>query len=121
MIRKSFMLLLSQVCQARIFDFKRKFIEAAQKYLELSNFIADPEERSYSLAQAVTCAILANAGPQRARLLASLYKDERVQKVSAHLYQLLERVFLERLLEPKAVAAFAQTLKPHQLALLPDG
>jgi COP9 signalosome complex subunit 4 len=64
---------------------------------------------------------LANAGPQRARMLATLYKDERVEKLAPQLYQLLERVFLDRILDPKAVAAFAQTLKPHQLALLGDG
>ena len=31
------------------------------------------------------------------------------------------QVYLERILSQKEVEAFAKTLKPHQMALLPDG
>jgi hypothetical protein len=39
------------------------------------------ERRTLFLERAVTCAILASAGPQRSRMLATLYKDDRTHKL----------------------------------------
>jgi COP9 signalosome complex subunit 4 len=39
------------------------------------------ERRALFLERAVTCAILASAGPQRSRMLATLYKDDRTHKL----------------------------------------
>ena len=52
-----------KVCYARMLDYKRKFIEAAQRYNELSyrTIIADGE-RMESLRHALHCTILASAG-----------------------------------------------------------
>merc|ERR1711920_952038 len=61
-----------KVCYARILDAKRKFLEAASRFYQLSQ-----------LQMAVTCAVLAPAGPQRSRLLGTLYKDERSSKLSS--------------------------------------
>ncbi|KAK6115819.1 hypothetical protein DH2020_008088 [Rehmannia glutinosa] len=163
---------LATVCYARILDLKRKFLEAALRYYDISqiekrqigddckvfldNFSSphhhlihpcpsvtglfdksDPaEQRGYdlivtdircllmvfvenekpvpvhkideealeqALAAAVTCTILAAAGPRRSRVLATLYK-----------------VYLERILRKPEIDAFAEELKPHQKALLPD-
>ncbi|TPX46898.1 hypothetical protein SeMB42_g03530 [Synchytrium endobioticum] len=65
--------------QAKVLDFQRRFLQAAQRYFELSYTpeMAD-EERIDALTQAVICAVLAAAGPQRSRMLATLYKDDRV-------------------------------------------
>ncbi|KAJ1341451.1 hypothetical protein BSLG_003880 [Batrachochytrium salamandrivorans] len=61
-----------KACQARTLDFRRSFLQAASKYLELS-YVADihDSERTNALVQAVTCTVLAGAGPQRTRMLAS--------------------------------------------------
>lgn len=109
-------------CYVRILDSKRKFVEAAQRYYELSQMqnkqISD-EELQEALQAAVVCTILAKAGPQRSRILANLYKDERTH--SLELLPFMEKVYLERILRPDEVAAFSKQLKPHQMASLPDG
>ncbi|KAI3437752.1 hypothetical protein D9Q98_000200 [Chlorella vulgaris] len=116
-----------KTCYARILDSKRRFLEAATRYYELSQVgkrkIGDHEVSEDDLDQAllssIKCAILAAAGPQRSRILSTLYKDERCTKLM--LYPFLEKVYLERILRAAEVEAFAQGLSTHQLALLPDG
>jgi len=115
-----------KVCYARILDLKRKFLEAALRYYGISQIeqrqIGDEEIDENALEQAlsaaVTCTILAGAGPQRSRVLATLYKDERCSKLK--IYPILQKVFLERILRKPEIDAFAEELKPHQKALLPD-
>ncbi|KAG6608525.1 COP9 signalosome complex subunit 4, partial [Cucurbita argyrosperma subsp. sororia] len=115
-----------KVCYARILDLKRKFLEAALRYYDISQIekrqIGDEEINEEALEQAlsaaVTCTILAAAGPQRSRVLATLYKDERCSKLK--IYPILQKVYLERILRKPEIDAFAKELKPHQQALLPD-
>jgi len=117
-----------KTCYARILDAKRRFLEAALRYYELSSIgnktidgrTIDQEELEMSLRQAITCTILAAAGPQRSRMLATLYKDERSERLT-DLYPFLEKVYLERILRREEVEAFAKTLKEHQLAVTSDG
>ncbi|GJP55156.1 hypothetical protein CLOM_g14139 [Closterium sp. NIES-68] len=116
-----------KVCYARILDSKRKFLEAALKYYDLSQLDqrelggkqVDEGELEAVLNAAVTCTILAAAGPQRSRMLATLYKDERCSQLK--IYPILQKVYLERILRSPEVQAFAEELKPHQKALLADG
>ncbi|MQM13590.1 hypothetical protein Taro_046518 [Colocasia esculenta] len=71
-----------KVCYARILDLKRKFLEAALRYYDISQIEKrqygdeeiDEEALEQALTAAVTCTILAAAGPQRSRVLATLYK-----------------------------------------------
>ena len=63
---------------------------------------------------AVTCAVLAPAGPNRSRVLAALCRDERTSLLPTH--NILTKMFLDRILRPAEVKEFEQTLKPHQLA-----
>ncbi|KAG8389946.1 hypothetical protein BUALT_Bualt01G0032400 [Buddleja alternifolia] len=115
-----------KVCYARILDLKRKFLEAALRYYGISQIEKrqigdeeiDEEALEQALAAAVTCTILAAAGPQRSRVLATLYKDERCSKLK--IYPILQKVYLERILRKPEIDAFAEELKPHQKALLPD-
>ncbi|KAK4387528.1 COP9 signalosome complex subunit, partial [Sesamum angolense] len=115
-----------KVCYARILDLKRKFLEAALRYYDISQIEKrqigdeeiDEEALEQALAAAVTCTILAAAGPQRSRVLATLYKDERCSKLK--IYPILQKVYLERILRKPEIDAFAEELKPHQKALLPD-
>ncbi|CAM8980144.1 hypothetical protein QQ045_000782 [Rhodiola kirilowii] len=115
-----------KVCYARILDLKRKFLEAALRYYAISQIekrqigdeTIDEEALEQALSAAVTCTILAAAGPQRSRVLATLYKDERCLKLKV--YPILQKVYLERILRKPEIDAFAEELKPHQKALLPD-
>eukprot|EP00252_Welwitschia_mirabilis_P006340 TRINITY_DN17193_c0_g2_i1.p1 TRINITY_DN17193_c0_g2~~TRINITY_DN17193_c0_g2_i1.p1 ORF type:complete len:402 (+),score=73.31 TRINITY_DN17193_c0_g2_i1:71-1276(+) len=115
-----------KVCYARILDMKRRFLEAAVRYYEISQIekrqigdkLIDDGLLQQSLSAAVTCTILAAAGPQRSRMLATLYKDERCSKLKV--YPILQKVYLERILRKPEIDAFAEELKPHQKAYLPD-
>ncbi|BFG17829.1 hypothetical protein CerSpe_041030 [Prunus speciosa] len=115
-----------KVCYARVLDLKRRFLEAALRYYEFSQIEKrqigdeeiDEEALEQALSAAVTCTILAAAGPQRSRVLATLYKDERCSKLK--IYPILQKVYLERILRKPEIDAFSEELKPHQKALLPD-
>lgn len=111
-----------QVSYARILDAKRKFLDAAVRYYEFSQAKpeeVEPDDLMALLSKAVTCAILASAGPQRSRLLGTLYKDERV-KHSAHV-AILEKMYMEQLIRRPELVPFEQDLLPHQRAVLANG
>jgi len=106
-----------KICFSKVLDYKRKFLEASRNYYELLSQLGD-QDRIPALQAAVICAILAAAGPQRSRVLATLYKDERCSKLDS--FPILEKMYLERILRASEVAAFAQLLQPHQKAELKD-
>ena len=109
-----------QLSQARISDSQRNFLDASTSYLNISlETIIDEDERLQALSAAIVCAVLAPAGPKRARQLARLYKDDRAQQVEEH--AILEKIFLDRVLSPSEVKSFAEKLKPHQMAKTSDG
>jgi len=107
-----------KVCFARIMDYKRQFMKAAMRYYELSQIVGE-QDRLEALQHACICAILASAGPQRSRMLSTLFKDERTSKLEV--YPILEKMYLERILRKPEVEKFAKELKPHQMAVLSDG
>ncbi|BGP26256.1 COP9 signalosome complex subunit 4 [Rhodotorula toruloides] len=107
-----------KLCQARMFDYSRRFGEASSKYHELSYVTAlAEEERLQALGAAIVCAVLAPAGPVRSRLLASLYRDER--SAQSEFYPILSKMFLDQMIRPAEVEAFSSKLQTHQLAKLP--
>lgn len=111
-----------QVSYARILDAKRKFLDAALRYYEFSQSKpdqVDPDDLLALLDKAVTCAILASAGPQRSRLLGTLYKDERV-KNSEHV-AILEKMYMEQLIRRPELVQFDKSLLAHQKAVLANG
>jgi len=109
-----------KVCQGRVLDYKRKFIEAAQKYNELSYKTAiHDSERMTALRSATICAILASAGQQRSRMLATLYKDERSQQLPC--FNILEKMYLDRLIKRAELVEFESLLQTHQKATMADG
>ena len=131
-----------RVSHARILDAKRKFLDASIKYYSLSvnAFLssADEEEKEEAeesmhvveddvhqlLVCAVTCAVLAKAGPQRSRMLGTLYRDERVRRMGGvkkiH-WHVLRQMYTERLIKSSEVNDFEASLLPHQKATLADG
>ena len=124
-------ILYFKLCQARILDATRKFLDAATKYrIELPRLpvnlddlsfetLVDESERLQCLSAAITCAVLAPAGPRRSRILATLYKDDRAAQNLPTDHSILEKMHFLRLLAPSEVNDFASRLKPHQLAILP--
>jgi COP9 signalosome complex subunit 4 len=106
--------------QARILDSQRSFLEASNRYYDVSleTSVAE-DERLFSLSQSMTCAVLSPAGPQRAATLAKLYKDERSKQIEE--YGIMQKIFLNRLLTSAEVDAFSEKLAPHQKALTADG
>lgn len=109
-----------QLCQARILDARRQFLNAAQGYLEISHntFIAE-EERLHTLSMAIKCSALALAGPARSRMLRRLCQDERSSSLEE--YGILEKMYHNRVILPIEVENFAKGLMAHQLATTADG
>ncbi|MCJ1479274.1 hypothetical protein MMC13_007959 [Lambiella insularis] len=114
------LILMFQLSQARILDSRRKFLDASQAYHRFSLSLAVAEdERAFALSKAISCAVLAPAGPQRSRVLGKLFKDERAFQLDE--FGILEKMFLDRLISPTEVTNFAKKLAPHQLARTADG
>jgi len=112
--------IIYKVCQGRVLDYKRKFIEAASRYNELSYKTAiHDSERLTALKNATICTILAAAGQPRSRMLATLYKDERCQQLSC--FNILEKMYLDRLIKRTELTEFETLLQAHQKAITADG
>jgi COP9 signalosome complex subunit 4 len=73
----------------------------------------------HALGEAITCAILAPAGPQRSRLIGTLMKDERSSACT--FFGILERMHNMRIVKNAQVKLFQEGLKPHQLATDREG
>ncbi|WWC92001.1 uncharacterized protein L201_006955 [Kwoniella dendrophila CBS 6074] len=112
-----------RLSQARLFDFSARFNEAAQRYHEVSfdSAIAE-EDRLQMLKAAVTTSILAPAGPQRSRVLASLNRDDRVHtSLSPSLATMLRKMLLEYIVRAEEVKEFEAGLEEHQRAKVEGG
>jgi COP9 signalosome complex subunit 4 len=118
-----------RVAFARVQDSNRKFLEAARCYYDVSaiqNHMVDKGDLLQLLGKAVTCAVLAKSGPQRTRILALLYKDDRLEQLSTLANfsshpALLEKMYKEQLLQPQELRAFESSLALHQKAMGQDG
>lgn len=111
-----------KACHARLLDAKREFLQAARAYYALSqegHQGVDESDLMQLLQNAVVCTILAKAGPQRSRLLATLYKDERTANLPT--FEILEKMFMDRILRKPEVRKFGDTIQDHQKALLSSG
>jgi COP9 signalosome complex subunit 4 len=111
-----------KVCHARILDCKKDFLQAARNYYFLSQegkFGVLESDLLQLLQCSITCAILAKAGPQRSRLLATLYADER----ACHLenYDMLTKLFMQRIIRKPDMEKFSEKLQDHHKALLSSG
>lgn len=73
-----------------------------------------------ALSSAVTCAVLAPPSPARARVLASLSRDDRAS-TALPLSPVLRKVAATRLLRTPDVAALEAGLAPHHRAVGVDG
>lgn len=109
-----------KLCYAEFLDYKRKYLEAAQRYIEISHkCLISEEERFEVLNNAILCTMLAGAGQRRSRMLANLYKDERCQQLPS--FKILEKMYLEKIIKHADLQMFATLIKPHQQAITSDG
>jgi COP9 signalosome complex subunit 4 len=112
--------ILYKVCYARVLDYRRKFIESAQRYNELSyRSEVDEEERLVALKKALICTVLASAGQQRSRMLATLFKDERCQQLP--MFNILSKMYMDRIIKRTELQEFEALLMDHQKAKTADG
>ena len=118
----SLLLMSFKLCYARVLDSERRFLEAAQRYLELSHAPPDlvsPSDALTSLQHAVTCAILAKPSPSRTRILSLLYQDERSAQLPHAV--LLSTVYRGAVVPHAQVQAFEAMLAEHQKAVTSAG
>jgi len=103
--------------QARVLDCERRFLDAAMRYMELAQSgsgIVSEDDLLKTLENAVTCAILAAPSPSRSRVLAMLISDQRSETLRN--YNLLEKMFKERIVRSNEVEIFQKMLQTHQNA-----
>jgi len=93
-LSRSLALSLEQVGKATILQIMG---EAATRQENLEEMIE--KQNIEALDKAAVCAILAPAGPERSRILAMLYKDERTQKIKN--FTMMEKIYMERVVKPK--------------------
>jgi len=106
-----------KTCYARVADSERKFLDASMRYIELAQTgasIVSESDLLQTLEYAVTCAILAAPSSNRSRVLAMLISDERSKNLRN--YNLLEKMFRERIVRNNEVEVFQKLLQPHQNA-----
>jgi COP9 signalosome complex subunit 4 len=77
-------------CFAQIQDSNKEFLKASRLYYELSHRLLESEQEG-ALKSSMICAILSRAGPQRSRMLATLFSDERCSKVD--IFSIMEKMF----------------------------
>lgn len=123
-----------KVQYVRVLDCRRRYVEASQNYYELSLRPGFSEEEKgtsstdvnvkrslseHARKQALVCAVLAPAGQQRARALATLYKDERCHNLKQ--FGILQKMYLHRLIRAHELSEFAAALDEHHKATASDG
>lgn len=114
---------------ARVLDANRKFLNAAQRYHELSQSSTDlivAEDLLSMLGRAATCAILAPAGPQRARVLQFIAQDKRLPQLEsmpefASHPTLLRKMQFGQIIAKAELVQFEASLADHQKAVMGDG
>lgn len=117
---------------ARVLDANRKFLEAAVRYFDLSQIgsqtdMVDADDLLEFLGRAATCAILSPSGAQRNRILELVYKDERLEQLSAvpHFSShstILTKMYKVHFIHPdKIFTRFEESLAQHQKAVMGDG
>lgn len=95
---------LNKFAQALVLDSKEKFLEAGQRYLELSlrfQGVLSESRRMEFLEHALISTILGGTSQQQARLLTNLYKYDRCRTLSA--FPILEKMYNQRLVSRECI------------------
>ncbi|KAE9534066.1 hypothetical protein AGLY_008802 [Aphis glycines] len=103
-----------KICEARLMDFRLEFIEAAQKYYELSHCpLFEENVRLTALKNMFVCTILSlQNGNIRIQFLKLLLKDERCQKFIE--LSILEKFCTFGIIIESEIGHIETLLLPHQ-------
>jgi COP9 signalosome complex subunit 4 len=108
------------LCFARIQDYRRKFVDAAKRYFDLTlSGVMGREDVERTLQNAVTCCILGQAGPSRSRVLGLLHGDERTHNLAN--FPMLQAMYKDQLVRPEDSKAFQRLLAEHQNVTISGG
>ncbi|KAJ2890943.1 COP9 signalosome complex subunit 4 [Coemansia aciculifera] len=103
--------------QARVLSQTHKYIEAAIVYNNIFQAnTRDAAEQRAVLGQAINCAVLAAASPQKMRVLSGLYREQLASTLPS--FGLMEKMVLKRLIKPTELEQFDQQLEKHQRELV---
>ena len=109
-----------RMARVRSQDASRDFVNAARGYFSLgTQDDVDGEQADELLRLALTCTVLAPAGPVKARLLGILHKEERVK--NNPFYDVLSKMFYGEIIRQEHVAEFKESLEAHQNVTGVDG
>eukprot|EP01080_Neovahlkampfia_damariscottae_P007007 gene7007-11172_t len=104
-------------CFAQIQDSNKQFLKASRLYYDLSHRLVESEQQG-SLKSSMICAILSKAGPQRSRMLSTLFSDERCSEID--IFSIMEKMFLGRILKTEEVKIIEKQLQGHQNSYVDD-
>jgi PCI domain len=106
-------------------DAKRKFLEAALKYLDILRSLKEGEVDDNELAtfteKAAICAILSPAGPQRQRIMTSILRLDSLSIVKTIVRDMLQRMNSGQFITIQDVNSFELCLTTHQKATDREG
>ncbi|KAJ2808310.1 hypothetical protein H4S07_003438 [Coemansia furcata] len=106
--------------QARVLNLTHKYIEAAIVYHNIfQTNTRDTAGQLEVLGQAINCAVLAAASPQKMRVLSGLHREKLAPTLPS--FGLMEKMVLKRLIKPTELEQFSQQLEKHQLELVSGG
>ena len=111
-------------CWAQELDARKRFMEAAQRYLQLSLLHrdkVDEDELLFMLEKAAKCVVLAPAGPQRKRVMGTIVNDERISLINPRVSSMLDRMYNDCFVSPKDASDMEAMLEDHQRAIMSDG
>ena len=111
-------------CWAQVLDARKRFMEAAQRYLQLSLLHrdkVDEDELLFMLEKAAKCVVLAPAGPQRKRVMGTIVNDERISLINPRVSSMLDRMYNDCFVSPKDAQDLEAMLEDHQRAIMSDG
>lgn len=105
---------------AKVQDSNRDFLKAAEGYYNTSNLQGVTDEQVFELLDcALKCTTLAPSGPRKARLLATLYNEDRLR--SNQFFDLLAKMFVGEVIRQEHVLEFKNKLEEHQNIVMSDG
>ncbi|KAJ2493863.1 hypothetical protein IWW37_000249 [Coemansia sp. RSA 2050] len=106
--------------QARVLSLTHKYIEAAIIYHNIfQTNTKDAAGQLEVLRQAINCAVLAAASPQKMRVLSGLHREKLAPTLPS--FGLMEKMVLKRLIKPTELEQFGQQLERHQCESVAGG
>ncbi|CEF99877.1 Winged helix-turn-helix DNA-binding domain [Ostreococcus tauri] len=98
-------------CWGGILDRMGKYMDAAVRYNEISRL--DKQTVEETLTRAAVCLFLAPKGPQKSRMLQTMYKDQSYANLA--IFPFIEKVYFDRILRANEVEEMRALFSAHHL------